>query len=124
MIAIRDGVLARERTAAAHVAEVLEVDLAPLDGGHASAKHRHQAGRADARVLPFAQQRLDAFRLIALNVDDEHVGAATVHADGELRDQVALQCAHPEHEEAAESNRQEDHPRLIARTAKADHRVT
>ena len=45
----------------------------------------------------------------------EHVRAAAVHPDEHLRDQVALERAHAEDEEAAEPDREENHARLIAR---------
>ena len=45
------------------------------------------------------------------------------HADRELRDEVLLERADAEHEEAAEPDRQQDDPRLVARAAEADHGV-
>ena len=123
VVAIGDDVLARERAAAAHVAEVFEVHVAAAHRRHPSAQNGHQTGGRGAGILALAQQRLARPRLIALDVDDEHVGAAAAHADVELRDQVALQRADAEDEETAQPDREQDDPRLIAGTAQADHRV-
>ena len=69
------------------------------------------------------QQGLDPADLIALHVDEEQVGAAAIHADREFRDQIALQSAHAKDEEAAETNGEEDHARLISRTPQTDDRM-
>ena len=73
MVAIRDHVLAAERTAAAHVLDSFEVHVGAAHAGDARAQHRHQrAGRPPrAPRREEAAQRVD---LILLDVDQEHVG--------------------------------------------------
>ena len=120
VIAVGDGVFARQRPAAPHVAEILEVHLASAHRRHPGAQNRNQSRRRRTSILPLPEQRFDATRLVALHVDDEHVGAAAVHADGEFGDQIALERTNPEHEETPESNGQQDDARLVTGTSQAD----
>ena len=66
-------VLAAERAARAHVLEALEVRLAAADARHARPQHRDQPESAGA-VRRIGEERAHAVGLVALDVDQEHVG--------------------------------------------------
>ena len=96
----------------------------PRTAGDPRAQHRHQP-RPGWRPASWPLQRgaPHALDLVALDVDQEHVGAAAIRAERELGDQVALQRADAEDEEAAEADREQDHARLVAGTPQADDRM-
>ena len=118
-IAIGDHVLAAERAAAADVLIGVEIDVAAAHAGDPRAQHRDQRRHLRAAV----EERAKRIDLILLDVDQEHVGAVALRRDREVGEQIGLERADAEHEEAAQADRQHDHARLIAGTAKADDGV-
>src|SRR4029450_1537524 len=81
-ISIRDDVLAPESPAAADVGIAVQVDLAAADAGDPRPQHRDQPRFGDPRRL---EEVAHAVELILLDVDQEHVGAAALELNGELR---------------------------------------
>ena len=81
----------------------------------------HQSRGAWRPPAGSSSKRSTPLDLIPLDVDEEDVGAAlAARRSTELGEQVLLQRAHAEDEEAAEADRQQDDARLVARTAEAE----
>ena len=121
---VGDGVLARQRAAAAHVFVVVEGHFTPLHAGDACAQDRQQPRRWCARLLPALEQRGHLRHLILLHVEQEHVGQIRRDVDAELGNEVLLKRAHPDDEEAAETDGEQHDARLTAGSAQLQHRVT
>ena len=122
--AIGDGVFASQRAAAADVLVVLQLDLAARDADHPGAQHGQQARRGCAGVLASRDRVPHGVHLIGLDVEQEHVGSVGRQVHRELGDQVLLQRAHAEDEEAAQADGQQDDPHLRSGTAQLEHGVT
>ena len=75
-------------------------------------------------VRRIGQERADAVDLRLLDVDQEHVGRVLRHLHRELAEQARLQRPDADDEERAESDREQNHARLIARTRQVQHGVT
>ena len=86
---------------AADIAGIGQVHLAAAHGGDPRAQHRHQAHRDGARDTAAGGAAPDAFDLVALHVDQKHVGAAAIGADARTRQSDCLQGADAKDEEAA-----------------------
>ena len=121
--AVGDGVFARQRAAPAHVLVVLELNLAALDRHDPGPQDRNQARRRRTRLLPGGDDGAHGVHLIRLDVQQEHVGGVGRHVHRELRNQVLLQRANADDEEAAQPHGQEDDANLAAWTAELQHSV-
>ena len=74
-------------------------------------------------VRRVAQERAHAVGLLALHVDQEHVGRVRGGLDRELLEQARLQRSDADDEERAEPDGQQDDARLVARPRQVQHRV-
>ena len=122
VVAIGDRVLARERSARAHVLEALELRLAPADAGHPGAQHRHQldrpapcAGSARNARTPSAWSRWMSIRNMS--------GASADTWIENSLEQARLQRPDADDEERAEADGQQDDARLVAGPRQVQHRV-
>ncbi len=71
--------------------------------------------------IVLTQGLADTFDLIPLDIDQEHVCAPLLEVEREFGDQIVLERADAEHEEAAEADREQDHAGLVARPPQAEH---
>ncbi len=89
--------------------------LAADDAGHAGAHHRNQLEIASA-VGRIGQERANAVRLAALDVQQEHVRRLFRDLNRELVEQRRLQRPDADDEKGAEADGQQDDARLIPRS--------
>ena len=115
VIAVRDGELARQASAVAtDVFSRRRFGIAAVHGHDTRPQHGNEGRRARAvrRVL---EKRAHGIRLIALNIEQEHVGVLA-DPNREFVEQARLQRSDADDEERAEADREQDDPRLVART--------
>ena len=121
--AVGDRVFAGERAARADVLVARQIDRAAANAGHARAQHRNQPRIRGVRRLARRQKGAHRLHLRREDLDQEHVGAAAGQLERQLTQQVGLHRAHADDEEAAQTHREQDDARLVARTPEAEHRV-
>ena len=84
---------------------------------------RHQLRRPRPRRLARVEERSHSVDLRRQDLDQEHVGAARSELHRELLQQVRLQRADADDEEAPQADGEQDDARLVARPRQAQHRV-
>ena len=108
----------RARTSS-KVSSVVTRPLTPVTRARSTGSSFHAPG-AVGRI---AEERAHAVHLVALDVEQEHVGRFRVDLDRELLEQARLQRPHADDEERAEADGQQDDARLVAGPRQVQHGV-
>ena len=122
MVAVGDGELAPQ-AALPHVLEGIEVGVLAADAGDPRAHHRNHARRVCPRGLARVDERAHRVDLGRQDLDQEHVGPARRQLERELLQEVGLQRADADHEEAADADREQDDAGLVAGTGQVEDGV-
>ena len=122
VVAVGDRILPRQRASGADVVETVEVGLAPADPDDTGPQDGHQPRIARA-VFRIGEERPDAVGLLALDVEQKHVGRVFRDLDRKLRQQARLERPDADDEERAEADGEQDHARLVARARQVQHRM-
>ena len=93
----------------------------PRHAGHPRTQNRQKTGRL---LDPLRKQGADTSHLVLLDVEEKHVGGIVADLEREGAEQVRLDRVNPDDEEAAQPDRQQDHPRLVAGSRQVEHGVS